>query len=337
MAAFVAALLATAAAASAFGVAHRVGGGGHDGFDRAAAKRFWTKQRMERATPLGVPQVAGDSQRATEAMRPTPRSSAGRGFIGARSTPPQEPTIGTGAKGRDRIHAPKFISGPVPPVQYATTPTRSNGRLLFTYRGKAFACSGTSVSSKSKSVVLTAGHCVHDKKLGWARHMVFVPAYFGGAAPYGVWPAKVEVAPRGWVKHAWFSQDYAALKIKRSAYGPLANFVGSEGLAWGQPRKQLYAVRGYPGNLGEGLVMWACISKAAGADPFYRGPGRPDTGVGCNMGHGASGGSWSVANRKGRSFVNSVTSFGYREKANILFGPYFTKKVSRLVKSTSKR
>jgi hypothetical protein len=262
------------------------------------------------------------------------------GFNGARTIAQQLPDRSARAR-TARIHAPRYAGGPVPPTAYGTYPFSTNGKLFLSYRGNDFVCSGTVVASRSRSTVLTAGHCVHDKRLGWARNVVFVPAYWGGYMPFGVWPATVEVAPRGWVRHTHYSSDYAALKVMRAPDGrPISRVVGGVGLAWGQPRRQSYFAVGYPNNKFGGEAMYGCISRAAGKDPFFRGPGQPDTGIGCDMSHGASGGGWTISKRNnGRAhpFLNSVTSYGYNKRPNLLFGPYFTKRVRNLVRQTSRR
>jgi hypothetical protein len=58
------------------------------------------------------------------------------------------------------------------------------------------------------------------------------------------------------------------------------------------------------------------------------------------MSHGASGGGWLISKRnhgKRHPFVNSVTSYGYNARPNLLFGPYFTKRVRGIVRAASRR
>ncbi len=337
-------LIATAAtvllaAPSAGAVIHRVDHAGSADWGRKAAG-YWTPARMRNAIPLDValPAAQAPSDPA-QGFGPTPRSATGGGFNAGRTIAPQLPDATARARAA-RIRAPKYIAGPVALQSYTTFPFSANGKLFFTQRGNSYVCSATSVASKSRSVVLTAGHCVHDKGAGWSHNIAFVPAYWNGGTPFGTWPALHAVAPRAWVRKENFSADYAALKVPRSFYGPLSKIVGGVGLAWGQPRRQTFLALGYPNNLYSGQAMYACISRSAGKDPFQRGPGPPDTGIGCNMSHGASGGSWMIGKRsngKQRPFINSVTSYRYNQRPNLLFGPYFTKSVRNLVRATSRR
>jgi hypothetical protein len=324
------------AAAPATAVTHQVehAQGGAD-YGRKASG-YWTPARMKRATPVEQTLPAPPTARRAA---PTGGAKGSSGFNAARTVAPQLPD--RSAKGRTaRIHAPGYKAGAVPVGLYGVYPFSTNGKLFFSFRGNDYVCSGTVVASKSRSTVLTAGHCVHDKRLGWARNVVFVPAYWSGYMPFGVWPATVEVAPRGWVRHTHYANDYAALKVMRSPIGPLSRVVGSVGLAWGQPRRQHFYAVGYPNNRYSGQAMYGCVSRTAGKDPFFRGPGQPDTGIGCDMSHGASGGGWTITKRnhgKAHTFLNSVTSYGYNERPNLLFGPYFTKGVRNLVRNTSRR
>lgn len=334
------ALLAFAPSASASMATHRVehasGGVEH----AREATGYWTEARMKRAQPLDrilpasqAPAGAGTSLRPSRSDGP-----AGAGIDASRTTAPQLPAASSSAYA-PRIRAPKYASGPVPGQYYGVYPFSAHGKLFFTIRGNPFVCSGTSVASKSRSTVLTAGHCVHDKRAGWARNIAFVPAYWAGGAPFGVWPAKLAVAPRGWVRKEHFSSDFAALKVVRAARGALGRYVGSLGLAWDQPRRQRFTAIGYPNNLFSGQAMYLCASRSAGADPFSRGPGPASTGIGCNMSHGASGGGWMISKRNqgaARPFLNSVTSYRYDSKPNLLFGPYFTEAVRNLVRAASR-
>jgi hypothetical protein len=331
------------AAPQASAVVHRVehGGSGHYAA-KASAAGYWTKARMKHAQPLDLnvpaPADSGGALRGSAPSGAGAGAGAG-GFNAARTIAPQLPAQDSSTYSARRIKAPKYAAGPVPPQVYGTYPFSTNGKIFFRMGKQNYVCSGTSVASKSRSTVLTAGHCTHDRRAGWARNVAFVPAYWGGYTPLGIWPAKLEVAPRGWVRREHYSSDFAALKVAHSPQGALSRVVGGVGVAWGQPRKQTFYAVGYPGNLFNGEAMYACLSRSAGKDPFFRGPGQPDTGIGCNMGHGASGGGWTIIRRnhgKARHFLNSVTSYGYTSKPNLLCGPYFTMAVRNLVRSASR-
>ncbi|HEX4751662.1 MAG TPA: hypothetical protein VH268_02100, partial [Solirubrobacterales bacterium] len=61
---------------------------------------------------------------------------------------------------------------------------RVNG-AIFINEGFGYGrCSGTSVVSPNKSVVITAGHCVYDEGIWSDRKWVFVPGYHHGERPF---------------------------------------------------------------------------------------------------------------------------------------------------------
>ena len=60
---------------------------------------------------------------------------------------------------------------------------RTNGRILgFDPREGDYSCSGTALATPSRSIVLTAGHCVQERgSIG--RELTFIPAYDHGSGP----------------------------------------------------------------------------------------------------------------------------------------------------------
>ncbi len=249
----------------------------------------------------------------------------------ASSRPPRPPALAA------RISVPPYESGQVAPATMTTYPYRTNGRLYGAFRpGGPYSCSATVVNSPSRSIVLTAGHCVHERGAGWARHIIFVPAYLRGERPFGTWKATRMATTGGWAHRENFHGDYGAVKLA-SPSAPVGEVVGESGLAWNQPRAQLFQAIGYPFNRGRTELMWSCVSASIGADPFDRSRGKPDTGIGCDMGGGSSGGGWTIRDGDGDAYVNGVTSFGYNRPKNVLFSPYFTGKVVAVINRANGR
>src|SRR5207247_2872024 len=72
----------------------------------------------------------------------------------------------------------KRASNPVYQVQDPDTPPNSaNGKLIGHDSGGGYTCSATVVHSRNLDEILTAGHCVHTSEFGWARKLLFIPAY----------------------------------------------------------------------------------------------------------------------------------------------------------------
>jgi V8-like Glu-specific endopeptidase len=293
---------------------------------------------MREAKPLPVPSVspsAGDA--AGEVRRP---DSALTSRTGAAAGKPvylegQEPTIGPLARSRKLPKHPKFKSGPVPTALYPQAPIRSNGKLFMAFGEKLFTCSATVIPSGSHKVILTAGHCIFNKKRGFADRVAFIPGYFAAHAAHGFWVGRDVVTNGEWVHKTNEKFDYAAVRV----YGPqgaVGKVVGESGLAINAGRRHRELALGYPFNRGRTEIMWACASRLIGEDPFDHGRGKKNIAIGCDMSHGSSGGSWEIR-RKGRYYVNSVTSYFYASPRfdKILFGPYLTKHARKVIHRAS--
>lgn len=68
---------------------------------------------------------------------------------------------------------------------------------------KDVMCGGTVIGSRSRSLVLTAAHCLyHEGRL--LDRLAFLPGYERGRPPLGIWPAV-----RTWVPARWRSQAFS--------------------------------------------------------------------------------------------------------------------------------
>lgn len=294
-----------------------------------STKDYWTKQRMLSAEPLQPPVISGDAPSRSELEAAAPPASEPSSFD------PDNVRLGQAPAGVPKSRAAAFGSGPVPLALYGTYPITTNGRIFGKFRGIGrYSCSGTVVATRSDSVVLTAGHCIHDARAGFASKLIFVPSYLAGNAPNGTWIARYAAVSRGWFTKGNNNYDWGAMKM-RSPKRKLGKVVGEVGLAYNQPRPLGVAAVGYPSNLGGGQIMWACFGALAGVDAIERDPGPPATGIGCNMGPGASGGGWFINYGLG-PLLNSVSSYLYRDIPNTIFGPYFGRKVLRVINSANR-
>ncbi len=322
-------LLLPAGASASAGVSHALPSAtpGH------GAKAYWTAKRMRSAEPLPVSvQNAAPSGSPASPLR---APSAGPNAAAPARVDLSRTVAGSPPRSNRRFpDHPPYVSGEVPLEAQTVYPTSTAGRIFGKLRGVGqYSCSATVVASKSQSVILTAGHCVFDRDAGFASKIVFVPAYHDGDRPFGVWQATHAVIARGYYKILNPNYDYAALRVKGN--GNVGAVVGEEGIAYNQPRGQDFQVLGYPYNLGRTEKMWSCLTSFAGIDNHDRFPGKPDSGVGCDMTQGASGGGWSIRDAQGTPFLNSVTSYGYPKVKNVIFGPYLTKKALRIVKQAN--
>jgi hypothetical protein len=245
--------------------------------DKAAVQRYWTPERMRNA-------------------RPADRVLSG--------------TYAPAAKARKKPAAAVQI-----PPPYTSQPTSTNGKVFFTDDGLNYVCSGTALLSGNKSVVWTAGHCVHDGASNFHTNWAFVPAYADGSAPYGTWTARTLLTTSGWASGGDFSYDNGAAVVSLNGGQALTDVVGGRNPAFNYTRQQTYAAHGYPaGPPFNGQRLWVCTSPLRYDDTSAN---PPTMGIDCDMTGGSSGGGWIAGGS-----VASVNSYGYTTLPNVMFGPY---------------
>lgn len=263
-------------------------------------ERFWTPRRMAGARPLEMA-VGKDGRGAVH--------------LGSRAA--------SARASYSVVEAPE-----VPP--YA-----SNGRLFVIQGGKEGFCSATAIDSPSRSLVLTAGHCVNtgprpDSRAAWSSYLEFVPGFNLGAAPFGTFV--LTGTPRalpGWTREGNPDFDLGAFLTEPNAEGvALADAVGGGAtIVTDLPHAQRYETFGYPGATER---MRACVSGFAGLDPVTVGLAGPSTvSVRCNWTPGASGGGWLIDGGEEIDGLNSYLNKGEKQRT---YGPYFSAEtIGRLV------
>jgi V8-like Glu-specific endopeptidase len=266
-------------------------------------KRYWTPARMERARPLSIHATAP----ARTPSRLRSRAPAGGEAVAIPPSPPE---------GQPRISA----ATPRPLAQLISTPTaypyRTQGKLFGRDSSGAYECSATVVDTPTKRVIFTAGHCVYERKTGWANYVAFVPGYHNGIRPYGTFVGYKLFAAPGWVPNENSSFDIAAAVLRGTQ--PVASVVGARGIAWNQPRQENFVSYGYPAAYPfNGETLWSCPSSLGGLDRYTSAP--MTQWITCNMTAGSSGGGWIIQGR----YLNSINSYGYRGFPNRMYGPYF--------------
>lgn len=223
---------------------------------------------------------------------------------------------------------PAFVaaSGPIATpssvrvVEASAVETRTNGRIFGFFPGLGrYSCSGTALDTPSRSIVVTAGHCVRDEGI-WGRDVVFVPAYEHGARPFGNFSAMASFVTPQWRKLQNPDFDVGAFEVKPNRLGALADVVGGREWATGRSRLSSFEIFGYPAGALQGESLRSCPTRGIGADPMTNPlPGPPTMPARCDMASGSSGGAWIVDGR----YVDGVTSYTYRGRFGRLFSPYF--------------
>ncbi|HEU4943954.1 MAG TPA: trypsin-like serine protease, partial [Solirubrobacterales bacterium] len=198
--------------------------------------------------------------------------------------------------------------------------TRTNGKILAVSPGQgAYSCSGTALNTPSRSIVLTAGHCVLEHQRA-GRRIVFVPAYDHGKRPFGTFEVQAVYAMPQWRRSENPAFDLAALRVSPNQLGYLTDVVGARGYVSSKSRFSAFQIFGYPAAALRGEELRSCRAHGLGADPLTNPFGGPPTmPASCDMAAGASGGAWLLDGE----YVSGVTSYSYAGRPTRLHSPYF--------------
>ena len=199
----------------------------------------------------------------------------------------------------------------------------TTGKVFFTMGGLNYVCSGSSVASANESLVVTAGHCVHEGPGAYATNFVFVPGYDDGVAPYGTFSATALVTTPQWAAEGDLAHDLGFAVTTSGSGVTLTATVGGQAIAFNQPPGQVMHAFGYPAESPyDGSDIAWCWGTAI--QDKYR---RSGQGIECNLTGGSSGGPWLLGFDAvtGVGTLNSVTSFVYRggKLRGYVFGSYF--------------
>ena len=242
----------------------------------ADVRAYWTPERMREAIPLDGP-AAG---------RVAPGDALARA---AAEAPDQE----------------------IDPSLDVTYPYRIHGRLFLRFGASNASCSGTVVTSRSRDLILTAGHCVAEPVgLGaslFATNVIFVPGYRSGSAPLGSYVGTRGGTPGQWAALGDVSFDVGVIKLAPLNGGLIQDQLGSRGIGFnripGGFKKKHFQLFGYPAapaGVYDGERPILCDSQFRGFEHFSGSllvsP--------CHQQEGASGGGWVM----GGGLVASITS-----------------------------
>ncbi|MDX6743319.1 hypothetical protein [Actinocorallia sp. A-T 12471] len=198
----------------------------------------------------------------------------------------------------------------------------SVGKVFFTMEGRDYLCSGATVRSTGRDLVVTAGHCAYGTRGRWADNWIFVPGYREGGGPQGGFTARLMAVPDQWASTSDDDYDVAMVALHPSPAGRAADLVGANAIAFGQPRGRAVHAFGYPAEGrydGERLAYCAGTPKP---DPHHATVAQ---GLRCDLTQGSSGGPWLTGfdPATGTGTVTSVSSFKYADDGATMYGPYF--------------
>ncbi|WP_245967090.1 trypsin-like serine peptidase [Sphaerisporangium album] len=255
--------------------------------------------------------------------------------------------------------APDGKTGVVPPIgQEKVTPTkvknvnlpRTIGKVFFRLNGKDYWCSASSIQGKHRNLVATAGHCVYDvdSNRDTLDEWIFIPGYYQGKAPWGIYPGKSAYTHFDFGTYEDFDSDYAFVTVyngvtadswnspKWEDAGRLGDNVGGQGFAWNQKIGQPVYAFGYPAGVHpdgdqpySGHTPKYCYGKTTAAGVASAFKAEAQIAIKCSFTAGASGGPWiaQYSSTKRLGYINGVTSLvgdsDGNDRYDFATSPYF--------------
>jgi len=225
----------------------------------------------------------------------------------------------------------QFTDMKVPGNLHKAYPYRAAGYFYFKARDNEwYYCSGSLISN---SILVVAGHCVHDGgngNKGWIKEGMFYPAKKNKSTPYGRAKAVEIYTTDGWFKKGKLDQGYdvgiVVLGKRQGTSREIGSDTGYLGFCYQNCLKHYWFLSqlGYPHNYYDGQEM--SIGQHLGRSDSR------DMRVGSGMQGGSSGGPHIVnlgalsnsADDKGgyttRNVVFAVTSWGYTNESQMIQG-----------------
>ncbi len=267
-------------------------------------REYWTQQRMRAAKPAKL--VLGADGQLSRQSAPVARQP--------REALPRAPATDLSADNTG-------------------FPNRIHGKVFFTFTDGSspgdYVCSATIVSSNSRALAWSAGHCVNgsDVGAGFATNWMFVPGYRDGEQPFGSWPATRLLTTSGWNSEQNLRVDIGAAVLARDAEGRgIEDVLGARGIAFDRPRTGNVTALGYPAEPNPGALrlefdgerLFSCASALGSDTGPPPGNGPVPLAIDCDMAGGSSGGGWI----NGRGDLVGLVSYGYQGDFNHIYGPF---------------
>ncbi|MEU7986863.1 hypothetical protein AB0B56_18555 [Streptosporangium canum] len=328
--------------------------------DMKRIAEYWSPARIKQAQD-GTP-ATPEIKPSGGATTATPAPSGGTGTAAtATATTAAASGESKTANATSYYSSSSSSSGSTAPVVRPTLPKKPSsatakspvtvGKVFFRLGDRDFWCSASSVASKSRSLVATAGHCAYDAKQGrHADYWIFIPGYDKGETPYGVYVGHSLNLHESFVGLGDYDYDYAFVNVhdgfiwkpgkspntyEMEPVGKLEDNVGGQGLvvkrgigqaalAFGYPAApQIDGSRPYDGQ----KLRWCSGRTTRRPAPTYL----MELGIAlkCGFTGGASGGPWLVDynSATGLGYLNGVNSFAWDvdtdRKYDLISSPYF--------------
>ncbi|MER6301624.1 trypsin-like serine protease [Kitasatospora sp. NPDC001539] len=116
------------------------------------------------------------------------------------------------------------------------------------------ACTASVVHSPRRNLLVTAAHCVQNRRIGLLDGLVFTPGYRNGYTPYGTWPVQsITVDPR-WAQDDDPDYDVAFITVRPVDGREIEDAVGGNPIGTDQGVGLTVSVTGYPNESDEPIT-----------------------------------------------------------------------------------
>jgi len=194
-------------------------------------------------------------------------------------------------------------------------------------------CSASVVRTRSKSFILTAGHCVHGGRGGtWHQDFVFIPEYIKDhPLIHGVFVARQFTTFDWWVESSSYAHDVAFVEVYPNVDGvKVEDAVGGFHMGLFRPKSSTVVAIGYPADPATLKPVWQNYCGPTQSAPL----GTTHIYINCRMLGGGSGGPWLIDYNKPGATPIVVGLFSqlytWGKKVAESWSPYFGADVARL-------
>ena len=204
------------------------------------------------------------------------------------------------------------------------------GAIFFSVGGTVSAhyCTASVVHSASGDLIATAAHCVYDTLFGgWNNHVVFVPGYHDGIAPYGEWVATTAYVDSYWVSKQDPDVDIAFLKVRKIGGGSqtLESLTGADTFSEWPGYTNTINVASYPLMASRPVGCSGTTKKYSGTQLELDCGGLPD---------GASGSPFIASGNRLVGVRGGVQKGGNTPDTS--YSVYFSERIAKIYWATAK-